>query len=191
MRRLRSKNSGEKGGTGTGGGGVPDPADLEVGVDVGEADGGGVLDGAVRLAPALHRRHFVPPASASASAPAAARCVAFGVGGWLFVRDGFAKTGAGVTVRVTCERGEGGDVIMGESRVLFGKLAWRWRASFRVIDGVSSRALRVGAEGSRNSVGSSEYCSRLRWNPLSTRKFVLLVNCSYTCACARLLVLPP
>lgn len=44
-------------------GGCPDPADLEVGVEVGEADGGGVLDGAVRLAPALHRRHFpsLPP----------------------------------------------------------------------------------------------------------------------------------
>lgn len=39
---------------------------LEVGVDVGEADGGGVLDGAVGLAPALHRRHFRrrPPAAA-------------------------------------------------------------------------------------------------------------------------------
>jgi len=34
---------------------------LEVGVDVGEADGGGVLDGAVGLAPALHRRHFRRP----------------------------------------------------------------------------------------------------------------------------------
>jgi hypothetical protein len=30
---------------------------LEVGVEVGEADGGGVLERAVRLAPALHRRH--------------------------------------------------------------------------------------------------------------------------------------
>lgn len=36
--------------------GVPDP-DLEVGVEVGEADGGGVLERAVRLAPALQRRH--------------------------------------------------------------------------------------------------------------------------------------
>ena len=32
-------------------------ADLEVGVEVGEADGGGVLQRAVRLAPALQRRH--------------------------------------------------------------------------------------------------------------------------------------
>jgi len=32
-------------------------ADLEVGVEVGEADGGGVLERAVRLAPALQRRH--------------------------------------------------------------------------------------------------------------------------------------
>jgi len=31
-------------------------ADLEVGVEVGEADGGGVLQRAVRLAPALQRR---------------------------------------------------------------------------------------------------------------------------------------
>lgn len=34
-------------------------ADLEVGVEIGEANGGGVLDGAVGLAPALHRRHFL------------------------------------------------------------------------------------------------------------------------------------
>jgi hypothetical protein len=33
-------------------------ADLEVGVEVGEADGGGVLERAVRLSPALHRRRF-------------------------------------------------------------------------------------------------------------------------------------
>lgn len=32
-------------------------ADLEVGVEVGEADGGGVLKRAVRLAPTLQRRH--------------------------------------------------------------------------------------------------------------------------------------
>lgn len=32
-------------------------ADLEVGVEIGEADGGGVLERAVRLAPALQRRH--------------------------------------------------------------------------------------------------------------------------------------
>jgi hypothetical protein len=33
--------------------------DLEVRVEVGEANGCGVLDGAVGLAPALHRRHFL------------------------------------------------------------------------------------------------------------------------------------
>jgi hypothetical protein len=32
-------------------------ADLEVGVEIGEADGGGVLKRAVRLAPTLQRRH--------------------------------------------------------------------------------------------------------------------------------------
>jgi len=40
---------------------------LEVGVEVGEADGGRVLDGAVGLAPALHRRHFCAAACSSPS----------------------------------------------------------------------------------------------------------------------------
>ena len=51
---------------------------LEVGVDVGEADGGGVLDGAVRLAPALHRRHFRAPSPAPAPAAARSLCRLWG-----------------------------------------------------------------------------------------------------------------
>lgn len=41
---------------------------LEVRVEIGEADGGGVLDGAVGLAPALHRRHSCAAACSSSSA---------------------------------------------------------------------------------------------------------------------------
>jgi hypothetical protein len=41
-------------------------ADLEVGVEVGEADSGGVLQRAVRLAPALQRRHCCLRGSAAA-----------------------------------------------------------------------------------------------------------------------------
>jgi hypothetical protein len=53
--KLRSqKNPGEIGGEDTG-----SKAHLEVRVEIGEANGGGVLDGAVGLAPALHRRHFL------------------------------------------------------------------------------------------------------------------------------------
>lgn len=43
------------------GGGGFDGADLEVGVEVGEADGSAVLERAVRLAPALQRRHCCRP----------------------------------------------------------------------------------------------------------------------------------
>lgn len=53
--KLRSaKNPGKIGGDDNG-----SKAHLEVRVEIGEANGGGVLDGAVGLAPALHRRHFL------------------------------------------------------------------------------------------------------------------------------------
>lgn len=51
------------------GGGGFDGADLEVGVEVGEADGSAVLERAVRLAPALQRRHCCRPPAAAPRLP--------------------------------------------------------------------------------------------------------------------------
>ena len=57
-------------------------ADLEVGVEVGEADGGGVLERAVRLAPALQRRHCRRPVPPSPRARFAATSPPVWLGPW-------------------------------------------------------------------------------------------------------------